>query len=73
MQLQPGVMRLLLIRDDGTLNLTKDLIEDIPAYGILSHKWGIDEEEISFQDLQAKDDSWRKKAAFSKVQLSAHL
>jgi hypothetical protein len=39
-------MRLLLIRDDGKLDLTKDLIEDIPAYGILSHTWGSDEEEV---------------------------
>jgi hypothetical protein len=32
-------------------SLTKYLIENIPPYAILSHMWGPDEEEVTFEDL----------------------
>jgi hypothetical protein len=45
-------MRLLEITADSGLTLTKDLEEDeLPSYTILSHTWGPDEEEVTFQDL----------------------
>ena len=46
-------MRLLEITPIGELRFTKDLEEDdLPPYAILSHTWGTDEEEVTYQDLQ---------------------
>jgi hypothetical protein len=44
-------MRLLEIKSPGEFSLTKDLIDNIPLYAILSHTWGEDEEEVTFNDL----------------------
>ena len=44
-------MRLLEFKNDGNFSLTKDLIDKIPPYAILSHTWGEDDEEVTFQDL----------------------
>jgi hypothetical protein len=44
-------MRLLTIRDDETLALTKDIVDAIPPYAILSHTWGSDEDEVTFRDV----------------------
>jgi hypothetical protein len=44
-------MRLLEIKTLCEFSLTKDLIDNIPPYAILSHTWGDDEEEVAFNDL----------------------
>jgi len=46
-------MRLLLRSNTGKFSLTKDLVGDdtIPPYAILSHTWGADTEEVTFEDL----------------------
>jgi hypothetical protein len=45
-------MRLLKLSAGGELIFTKDLPSDeIPPYAILSHTWGKDEEEVSFEDI----------------------
>jgi hypothetical protein len=45
-------MRLLECNSAGQLSLTKDFAGDnIPKYAILSHTWGADTEEVTFQDL----------------------
>ena len=44
-------MRLLKFDGLSELSLTKDLIEDIPSYAILSHTWGADGEEVTYEDL----------------------
>ncbi|KAI1264131.1 hypothetical protein F5Y18DRAFT_85247 [Xylariaceae sp. FL1019] len=45
-------MRLLKIDSSGQLSITKDLVADqIPPYAILSHTWGADEDEVTFQDF----------------------
>ena len=44
-------MRLLELKNHGEFSLTKDLIDNIPLYAILSHTWGADTEEVSFKDL----------------------
>ncbi len=44
-------MRLLELKSPGEFSLTKDLIDNIPPYVILSHTWGDDDEEVTFQDL----------------------
>ncbi|KAK0722643.1 heterokaryon incompatibility protein-domain-containing protein [Lasiosphaeria miniovina] len=43
-------MRLLEFKD-GEFYLTKDYIHGVPEYAILSHTWGADTEEVTFQDL----------------------
>ena len=59
-------MRLLELKNHGEFSLTKDLVDNIPPYAILSHTWGEDDEEATFQDLaQAVGKS---KAGYRKIQ-----
>ncbi|KAF2466532.1 uncharacterized protein BDR25DRAFT_306066 [Lindgomyces ingoldianus] len=46
-------MRLLLRSNTGEFGLTKDLVghDSIPPYAILSHTWGPDKEEVTFEDI----------------------
>jgi hypothetical protein len=44
-------MRLLRVDENGEFSLTDDLINNIPRYAILSHTWGEDHDEVSFEDL----------------------
>lgn len=44
-------MRLLQLRADNELVITRDLVRDIPPYAILSHTWGADDEEVKLQDV----------------------
>jgi tetratricopeptide (TPR) repeat protein len=44
-------MRLLELKSSGECSLTRDLIDNIPPYAILSHTWGEDNEEVTFQDI----------------------
>ena len=44
-------MRLLKRQNDGSLQLTDDLIRDIPPYAILSHTWGHHDQEVTFRDV----------------------
>jgi hypothetical protein len=44
-------MRLLQLKDNGTVSLTEYFGENIPPYAILSHTWGQDHEEVTFKDL----------------------
>lgn len=60
-------MRLLYRSQDG-FHLTKNLsVKDkIPPYAILSHTWGKDDEEVTFQDIvECKDE---KKPGYGKLQ-----
>ena len=59
-------MRLLERNSAGELSLTKDFVGDnIPKYAILSHTWGADTEEITFQDLM--DGTGKSKAGYKKI------
>ena len=44
-------MRLLRCQDDERLQLTADLIRDIPPYAVLSHTWGHHGREVTFRDV----------------------
>jgi hypothetical protein len=46
-------MRLLHRNENGRFSFTKDLLGDdlIPPYAILSHTWGLDNEEVIFEDM----------------------
>jgi hypothetical protein len=58
-------MRLLELNNHGEVSLTKDLINNIPPYAILSHTWGEDNEEVTFQDLT--QGVGKSKAGYGKI------
>src|SRR5271154_1252607 len=59
-------MRLLECKNAGVFSLTKDLIgDDIPKYAILSHTWGADVEEVTFEDLVK--GTGKSKASYQKI------
>lgn len=48
-------MRLLQLGAEGELTLTRDLLDNIPPYAILSHTWGTGpNDEVTFQDIGGK-------------------
>ena len=59
-------MRLLLRSETGRFSFTKEFTGDdaIPRYAILSHTWGPDDEEVTFEDLSKgtgeNKDGYRK-------------
>ncbi|KIW10231.1 hypothetical protein PV08_11192 [Exophiala spinifera] len=59
-------MRLLKFNDRGVLSLTEYQENELPRYAILSHTWGSDEDEVTFNDL--KHSSFKKKAGYTKIQ-----
>ncbi|KAK9779433.1 putative Heterokaryon incompatibility domain-containing protein [Seiridium cardinale] len=58
-------MRLLQLRPDNELVLTDNLIHDIPPYAILSHTWGSDGDEVTFQDLM--EGKGKDKSGYGKI------
>lgn len=58
-------MRLLERKDNGEFSLTKVLTNNIPAYSILSHTWGDDDQEVSLKDLT--EGSGKSKAGYQKI------
>ena len=40
------------IGSHGEVSLTRDFGDDAPRYSILSHTWGADDEEVTFNDLR---------------------
>jgi hypothetical protein len=62
----PGpIMRLLERKNDEEFTLTKDIIDNIPHYAILSHTWEEDTEEVTFRDLM--DSTGKDKTGYSKI------
>jgi Heterokaryon incompatibility protein (HET) len=59
-------MRLLSTNDDGSFSLTSFTRNNIPSYAILSHTWGADNQELTFQDIT--NGSGRNKAGYRKIQ-----
>jgi len=61
-------MRLLQRSDTGELSLTKNFgcDEAIPPYAILSHTWGADTEEVTFDDLT--NSTGKDKPGYKKIQ-----
>jgi len=58
-------MRLLHCSSLGDVTLTDDLRDNIPAYAILSHTWGKDDEEVTFRDMES--GSGRGKKGYEKI------
>jgi hypothetical protein len=46
-------MRLLRSNDFGGFSLAQFREENVPSYAILSHTWGPDDDEVSFEDLRS--------------------
>lgn len=62
-------IRLIHIETQDSFSLTNHLFEQAPPYAILSHTWGVDDEEVIFEDMQ--DDAWKQKAAHVKLRFCA--
>lgn len=62
-------MRLLEYGNDGQLRVTADLVDEdaIPRYAILSHTWGAEADEVTFEDLV--NNAGKGKSGYKKVQL----
>ncbi len=58
-------MRLLERQENNEFSLTKDLINDIPAYAILSHTWDGDDQEVTFNDVTK--GLGKSKAGYQKI------
>jgi hypothetical protein len=61
-------MRLLHFEDtltDVRVTLVEFLGKDIPQYGILSHTWGADNEEVTFKDVM--EGTGQKKPGYDKI------
>src|SRR6186713_1593639 len=59
-------MRLLKINHDGNFSLTRFQPHDVPPYAILSHTWGTEDQELTFQEMV--DETGRSKAGYTKIQ-----
>ncbi|XPS91100.1 hypothetical protein M3J09_000523 [Ascochyta lentis] len=62
-------MRLLKLLDDGALSLVEFTGSDIPPYATLSHTWGPDYEEVTFNDLDK--GTGRNKIGYRKLTFCA--
>jgi Heterokaryon incompatibility protein (HET) len=60
-------MRLLKVDDDGELSLMQFVGEEIPEYAILSHTWGADGEEVTFEELVK--GTGKHKPGYEKIKL----
>jgi hypothetical protein len=58
-------MRLLERKYNNEFSLTKDFVDEIPAYAILSHTWGDDDQEVTFKDLV--EGLGKSKAGYEKI------
>jgi hypothetical protein len=58
-------MRLLKLDSRGEFILTTDIIKDDTPYAILSHTWGADKDEVTFDDLQ--EGSGKNKDGYAKI------
>jgi len=62
-------MRLLRCDSSGTISLTEDFGNDIPQYTILSHTWGPNLEEVTYEDLVGGSST--NKAGYDKIRFCA--
>jgi hypothetical protein len=58
-------MRLLSFNDDGSFSLNT-FTGNIPSYAILSHTWGPDNEELTFQEMT--NGSGQSKIGYRKIE-----
>jgi hypothetical protein len=58
-------MRLLEHTSYDEFSLTEDFVGNIPAYVILSHTWGSDDQEVTFKDIN--EGSGKSKDGYPKI------
>lgn len=58
-------MCLLKVDIRGEVSLTANLVKDLPPYEILSHTWGADDDEVTFNDFQTA--SSKSKSGYAKI------
>lgn len=58
-------MYLLRQSESGELELAKHDLDKLPPYAILSHTWGLETEEVTFQDIRA--GTGKNKTGYSKI------
>src|SRR5271163_802044 len=58
-------MRLLKVEEDGEFSLIEFIVDKIPRYAILSHTWGADGEEVTYEDLTR--GTGKSKAGYQKI------
>jgi hypothetical protein len=58
-------MRLLRLEDDGEFSLVEHFDKNIPQYGVLSHTWGADHEEVTLRDIT--EGTGKSKAGYRKL------
>jgi hypothetical protein len=58
-------MRLLQLQDAGNFSLVEFQGNNVPPYTILSHTWGVDDEEVTFQDIMS--GTGKGKAGYRKI------
>ncbi|KAI9764570.1 MAG: hypothetical protein M1839_005882 [Geoglossum umbratile] len=62
-------MRLLQLEDDGKFSLVEFVGKNIPSYAVLSHTWGPDDEEVTFNDLA--NGVGKSKTGYRKIRFCA--
>jgi hypothetical protein len=62
-------MRLLHVEDDGSFSLVEFMGQDVPPYAILSHTWGADNQEVTYQDIV--HDTGQRKQGYNKIRFCA--
>lgn len=62
-------MRLLQLDDNGDFSLVERVGNNIPSYAILSHTWGSDNEEVTFNNLGSDRD--KSKPGYRKLYFCA--
>jgi Heterokaryon incompatibility protein (HET) len=63
------MMMRLLKCENGEFSLIKFADQEIPEYAILSHTWGLDSDEVDFQDIMNKKDE--DKPGYEKLRFCA--
>jgi hypothetical protein len=58
-------MRLLQLQGDSEFNLIEFLGNNVPDYAILSHTWGSDNDEVTYQDMSSR--TGKHKAGYHKI------
>lgn len=63
-------MRLLRLKDNGALSLAEYAEREVPPYAILSHRWGKDQDEVTFKDII--ESTGTNKAGYQKIISCGH-
>ncbi|KAH7408811.1 hypothetical protein DE146DRAFT_647243 [Phaeosphaeria sp. MPI-PUGE-AT-0046c] len=62
-------MRLLQLEHNGKFSLTEYVGKNVPPFAILSHTWGVDNEEVTFRDI--RDGTGRDQPGYTKLTFCA--